>query len=148
MVRLVICNSEYAGESARSIEKARKATKRGFKKCWDARYSYDGLYWGSRHISQIHNNKYSIFAWTGSEDQFLLFKLSESTGLVKAYIDIEDDDKLWTDLEWEAIRRCIYNDDLAKGLIDEATRLKLTRDSFDEMGKFVYKALEPIKDKL
>jgi hypothetical protein len=76
--------------------RARAATQRGYKKQWS--YNIPGslrLSSYNMETTSIFRDGYTMLRWDGPEDQYLIMKLTETTGLLRSQIDFNETDKKW-----------------------------------------------------
>ena len=143
MTKLVICKGIwYSGDCKRAIIAAKAATPRGFKKDWE--YNIYGGYQACLLIQQRFSKKYAFLLWHGSEEQYLITRLTENTGLIKSQVDIDIDSKEWRQIIYDQRRFWTHYEDRKRLSFHE----ELCKKDRENIFNSYIILLEPIKKEL
>lgn len=96
MFKLVVCNTHYYAWDADALKRAKAATKRGNKNKW--KYNLPGNIIFLQTISRTVGKEFTFLSWHGSEDAYLLFRLTENTGLVAGQMNVDTTGEVWLDI--------------------------------------------------
>ena len=136
MAKLVVCKGKhYAGDCKRALEAVRIATPRGYKKDW--RNNIPGGYRMSCEMESRHQKKYAFLIWNGSDEQYLITRLTESTGIIVAQVDIDLNNNEWYNIERNQHKYWVHYHDKDRITFHEMLRNKDSENIYNSYMTFL-----------
>ena len=143
MAKLVICRSiRFPGDCKTALEKIKLSTARGFKKYW--KRSISGGYVACAKIEKYYNKKYAFLLWEGSDERYMIIKLTDDTNTIVKQVDIDINDKIWNKINFLQDKLWVHYDDMKKYTFSE----KFYEEDNENIFQEYLKILEPIKKDL